>query len=63
MYHFKARDLEIPNIFNLLCEILKCFENTGTLRNFAKSFVAQIFATFRYVAKRIIYLESPDQVL
>ena len=35
----------------------------NTLRNFAKSVFAHIFATFEYFAKVIIYWKSPDHVL
>ena len=33
-------------------------KNMGTLRNFAKSVVADIFAKFTYITKQTIYPES-----
>ena len=35
----------------------------NTLRNFAKSGFARIFAKFKYLAKQFILMESPDHVL
>ena len=35
IYYFKARDLEIPNIY-IFCEIFNFRENMSTLKNFAK---------------------------
>ena len=35
----------------------------NTVRNFAKSAFANIFAKFEYFAKVIIYSKSPDHVL
>ena len=36
---------------------------TKAFTNFAKYVIAFIFAKFKYFAKQIIYLESPDHVL
>ena len=36
---------------------------TKAFTNFAKYIIAFIFAKFKYFAKQIIYLESPDHVL
>ena len=36
---------------------------TKAFTNFAKYIIAFIFAKFKYFAKQIIYLESPDYVL
>ena len=32
-------------------------------KNFAKYIIAFIFAKFKYLAKQVIYLESPDHAL
>ena len=47
----------------LFCEILKFCENMNNLRNVVKSVFAHIFLKFRYIAKKIIYLESQDHML
>ena len=39
------------------------FDLMNTLRNFAKSAFALIFAKFKYLAKQFILTESPDHVL
>ena len=36
---------------------------TKAFKNFAKYIIAFIFAKFKYFAKQIIYLESPDHPL
>ena len=50
-------------IYNYFCEIFKFRDFMNTLRNFAKSVFANIFAKFEYFAKVIIYSKSPDHVL
>ena len=42
-------------IYNCFREIFKFLDSTNTLRNFAKSVFAHIFAKFEYFAKVIIY--------
>ena len=41
---------------------LKFRDFTKAVTNFAKYVIAFIFAKFKYFAKQIIYLESPDHV-
>ena len=50
-------------IYNYFREIVKFRNFMNTLRNFAKSVFAQIFAKFEYLAKLIIYSKYPDHVL
>ena len=50
-------------IYNLFREKFKFRGFTKAFTNFAKYIIAFIFAKFRYFAKQIIYLESPDHVL
>ena len=50
-------------IYNYFREIFKFRDFMNTLRNFAKSAFAHIFAKFEYLAKVIIYSKSPDHVL
>ena len=50
-------------IYNYFREIFKFSDFMNTLRNFAKSVFAHIFAKFEYFAKVIIYSKSPDHVL
>ena len=50
-------------IYNLFREIFKFRGFTKAFTNFAKYIIAFIFAKFKYFAKQIIYLESPDHVL
>ena len=50
-------------IYNYFREIFKFRDFMNTLRNFAKSVFAHIFAKFEYSAKVIIYSRSPDHVL
>ena len=45
------------------CRIKGCGGFTKAFTNFAKYIIAFIFAKFKYFAKQIIYLESPDHVL
>ena len=61
--HFEEGDLEIPNIYNLFREKFKFRGFTKAFTNFAKYIIAFIFAKFKYLAKQIIYLESPGHVL
>ena len=51
------------SICNYFCEIFKFRDFMNTLRNFAKFDFACIFARFKYLAKKCILTESPDQVL
>ena len=44
-------------------EIFRFYDFLNTLRNFAKSAFAHIFAKFKYLAKQFILTESPDHVL
>ena len=62
IYHFEARGLEISKN-NYFREIFKFRDFMNTLRNFAKSVFAHIFAKFEYFAKVTIYSKSPDYVL
>ena len=50
-------------IYNYFREIFKFRNFMNTLRNFAKSVFAHIFAKFEYLAKVIMYSKSPDHVL
>ena len=50
-------------VYNYFREIFKFRDFMDTLRNFAKSVFAHIFAKFEYFAKVIIYSKSPDHVL
>ena len=50
-------------IHNYFREIFKFRDFMNTLRNFAKSLSAHIFAKFEYFAKVILYSKSPDHVL
>ena len=50
-------------ICNYFREIFKFRDFMNTLRNFAKSVFAHIFAKFEYFAKVILYSKSPDHVL
>ena len=52
-------------ICNKFCEISKFrnFMNMYTLRNFAKSVFANIYAKFKYFAKQSLLAESSDHVL
>ena len=50
-------------IYNYFREIFKFRDFMNTLRNFAKSVIAHIFAKFEYFTKVIIYSKSPDHVL
>ena len=50
-------------IYNYFREMFKFRDFMNTLRNFAKSVFAHIFAKFEYFAKVIIYSRSPDHVL
>ena len=48
---------------NYCHEMFKFRDFMNTLRNFAKSVFACIFAKFTYVSKQFILTESPDHVL
>ena len=48
---------------NYFRAIFKFHDFINTLRNFAKSVFAHIFAKFEYFAKVVIYSKSPDYVL
>ena len=50
-------------ICNYFREIFKFRDFMNTVRNFAKSVFARIFAKFKYLAKQLILTESPDHVL
>ena len=50
-------------IYYYFREAVKFRDFMNTLRNFAKSVFACIFAKFTYIAKRFILTESPDHVL
>ena len=50
-------------IYNLFREIFKFRGFTQAFLNFTKFIIAYIFEKFKYFAKQIIYLESPDRVL
>ena len=50
-------------ICNYFREMFKFRDFMNTLRNFAKSAFARIFAKFKYLAKQFILTESPDQLL
>ena len=50
-------------IRNYFREISKFRDFMNTLRNFAKFIFARIFEKFKYLAKKIILMESPDHVL
>ena len=49
-------------IYNYFHKKFKFRDFMNTLRTFAKSVFAQIFAKFEYFVKVIIYLKSPDQM-
>ena len=44
-------------------KMFKFLDFMNTLRNFKKSDFACIFTTFKYLAKQLILMESPDNVL
>ena len=50
-------------IYNLFREKFKFRVVTKAFKNFAKYITAFIFAKFKYFAKKITYLESPDHPL
>ena len=50
-------------IYNLFREKIKFRGFTKAFTNFAEYIIAFIFAKFKYFAKQIIYLESPDHLL
>ena len=50
-------------IYNLFREKFKFRGFTKTFQNFAKCIIAFLFTKFKYFAKQIIYLESPDHAL
>ena len=50
-------------ICNYFREIFKGCDFMKTIRNFAKSVFAHIFAKFKYFAKQFVLTESPDHVL
>ena len=50
-------------IYNLFREKFKFRGFTKAFKNFAKYIIAFIFAKFKYFAKQIMYLESPDHLL
>ena len=50
-------------ICNYFREIFKFRDFMNTLKNFAKSVFAHIFAKFKYLAKQFILTKSPDHVL
>ena len=50
-------------IYNLFREKFKFRGFTKAFKNFAKYIISFIFAKFKYFAKQIIYLESPDHPL
>ena len=50
-------------IYNLFREKFKFRGFTKAFTNFAKCIIDFIFAKFKYFAKQVIYLESPDHVL
>ena len=50
-------------ICNCFREIFRFRDFMSTLRNFAKSVFAHIFAKFKYFAKQFILMESPDHML
>ena len=47
-------------VCNYFSEMFKFRDFMNTLRNFAKSVFARIFAKFKYLAKQFILTESPD---
>ena len=47
-------------ICNYFREMFKFHDLMNTLRNFAKSVFARIFAKFVYLAKQLMLMESPD---
>ena len=50
-------------ICNYFREMFKFCDSMNTLRNFAKSVFAGIFAKFKYLAKQFILTESPGHML
>ena len=50
-------------IYNLFREKFKFRSFTKAFKNFVKYIIAFIFAKFKYFAKQVIYLESPDHPL
>ena len=63
IYHFKARGLEISNIYNYFREILKFRDFYEHFKKFREICFCLFFAKFEYFAKVIIYSKSPDHVL
>ena len=67
-YYLRVSDLSSRQpVFNLIDEEVVSYRVkshiTKAFTNFAKYIIAFIFAKFKYFAKQIIYLESPDHVL
>ena len=62
IYHFEARDLQIPNNY-LFCRIFRFCEDKSNneFREIPKRF--RKTAKFEFFGKQIIYLESPDHPL
>ena len=58
IYNFEARDLEIPNIYNLFREIFKFREDksNNVVREIRKCF--RKTAKFEFFAKQIIYISN-----
>ena len=63
LYIILKRVIWRSQIYNLFREKSKFRGFTKAFTNFAKYVIAFIFAKFKYFAKQIIYLESPDHVL
>ena len=63
LYIILKRVIWRSQIYNLFREKFKFRGFTKAFTNFAKYIIAFIFAKFKYFAKQIIYLESPDHVL
>ena len=63
LYIILKRVIWRSQIYNLFREKFKFRGFTKAFTNFAKYVIAFIFARFKYFAKQIIYLESPDHVL
>ena len=61
IYHFKARDLEIPLIL-IFSKILK-FHKSMSKTNFAKFLSGNKITDIKYYAKVIKYSKSSDHVL
>ena len=63
LYIILKQEIWRIQIYNLLREKFRFLSFMKAFKNFAKYIIAFIFTKFKYFAKQIIYLESPDHPL